>query len=84
MIPIKELDIKYSRGSAPGGQNVNKSATKVEARFKLDTATWLSSETKVVLREKWAGQLTKDGYFVVKSDRTRSQLLNQVTKKSRL
>lgn len=25
----------------------------------------------------WANQLTKDGYIVVKSDRTRSQLLNQ-------
>ena len=79
VIPIKELDITYTRGSAPGGQNVNKSATKVEARFKLDTATWLGSETKGILRQKWAGQLTKEGYFVVKSDRTRSQFLNQVS-----
>jgi len=77
IIPVKELDIKYSGSSAPGGQNVNKSATKVEARFKLDSATWLSDETKEILIEKWQGQLTKDGYFVVKSERTRSQILNQ-------
>ena len=78
VIPVKELDIRYSGSSAPGGQNVNKSATKVEARFNLESASWLSAETKDVLKEKWEGQLTKDGYFVVKSERTRSQLLNQV------
>ena len=62
-----------------GGQNVNKSSTKVEAKFNLDNATWLNKDTKAILREKWKGQLTKDGFFVVKSERTRSQLLNQVS-----
>ena len=78
IIPIKELDLTYSGSSAPGGQNVNKNSTKVEARFKLETASWLSNEAKDILKEKWTGQLTKDGYFVVKSERTRSRHLNQV------
>ena len=78
VIPIKEIDLTYSGSSSPGGQNVNKSSTKVEARFKLDSATWLNAETKDILKEKWKGQLTKEGYFVVKSERTRSQQLNQV------
>ena len=78
IIPIKELDLTYSGSSAPGGQNVNKNSTKVEARFKLETASWLSKEAKDILKEKWTGQLTKDGYFVVKSERTRSRHLNQV------
>ena len=78
VIPIKEIDLTYSGSSSPGGQNVNKSSTKVEARFKLDSATWLNKETKDILKEKWKGQLTKEGYFVVKSERTRSQQLNQV------
>jgi len=77
VIPIKEIDLTYSGSSSPGGQNVNKSSTKVEARFKLDSATWLNTETKDILKEKWKGQLTKEGYFVVKSERTRSQQLNQ-------
>lgn len=79
VIPVKELEITYTGSSAPGGQNVNKSSTKVEARFNLDNATWLNKDTKAILREKWKGQLTKDGFFVVKSERTRSQLLNQVS-----
>ena len=78
VIPVKEIDLTYSGSSSPGGQNVNKSATKVEARFKLDSASWLNAETKDILKEKWKGQLTKEGYFVVKSERTRSQQLNQV------
>jgi len=77
VIPVKEIDLTYSGSSSPGGQNVNKSATKVEARFKLDSASWLNTETKDILKEKWKGQLTKEGYFVVKSERTRSQQLNQ-------
>ena len=79
VIPVKELEITYTGSSAPGGQNVNKSSTKVEARFNLENATWLNKDTKDILREKWKGQLTKDGFFVVKSERTRSQLLNQVS-----
>lgn len=78
IIPVKDITITYTGSSAPGGQNVNKIATKVDARFKLETANWLSDEMKGILREKWKGQLTKEGYFVVKSERTRSQLLNQV------
>jgi len=77
VIPVKEIDLTYSGSSSPGGQNINKSATKVEARFKLDSASWLNTETKDILKEKWKGQLTKEGYFVVKSERTRSQQLNQ-------
>merc|ERR1712223_2126942 len=60
VIPIKELELTYTKSSAPGGQNVNKVATKVEARFKLKKATWLNNDTKTILEEKWKNQLTKD------------------------
>ena len=32
-IPVKDLKITYSASSGPGGQNVNKVATKVDLRF---------------------------------------------------
>ena len=78
VIPIKELELTYTKSSAPGGQNVNKIATKVEARFNLEKAKWLNNDIKSILEEKWKNQLTKEGYFVVTSERTRSQQLNQV------
>jgi peptidyl-tRNA hydrolase ICT1 len=76
-IPINELKIKYSLSSGPGGQNVNKVATKVDIRFHISSANWLSKHVKETLLEKYSNQLTKDGWMVVKSDRTRSQTLNQ-------
>lgn len=46
-------------------------------RFHLDSATWLSDEVKSKVHERIGKQLTKDGFLVVKSDRTRSQTMNQ-------
>ncbi|KAJ8931191.1 hypothetical protein NQ314_015933 [Rhamnusium bicolor] len=68
-IPIEELDITFSRSSGPGGQNVNKVNTKVDVRFHLQSAKWLSDEIKEKLSEK-------EGYLIYKSDLTRSQQLN--------
>ncbi|KAK6633336.1 hypothetical protein RUM44_003938 [Polyplax serrata] len=75
-IPIKELNIKSTAASGPGGQFVNKTETKVDVRFQVDKAGWLSKATKDKLKEKYYTRINKDGYFVVKSEKTRSKLLN--------
>jgi len=85
-IPVSELEIRATSGaSGPGGQNVNKSPTKVEIRFNLQKASWLTDSMKKVLTDKWSrSQLTKEGDFVVKSDRTRSMQLNQADAMAKL
>lgn len=45
-IPVEELDITYSTSSGPGGQNVNKVNTKVDLRFKVESAQWLNEEIR--------------------------------------
>ena len=45
-------------------------------RFNVDTATWLSEETKGKIRKHLGREMTKDGLLVVKSDRTESKTLN--------
>ncbi|MCL4143207.1 UNVERIFIED_CONTAM: hypothetical protein GTU68_048372, partial [Idotea baltica] len=42
----------------------------------LQKAKWLPDEIKAGLEEKHKTSITKEGYFIVKSDRTRSQQLN--------
>jgi len=76
-IPVNELKITYSSSSGPGGQNVNKLATKVDVRLHLDTSEWLSDQEKVLLKEKLSNLITKDGWILVKSDKTRSQSANE-------
>ncbi|CAM1324728.1 Uncharacterised protein g8758 [Pycnogonum litorale] len=76
-IPIGKLKITYSRGSGPGGQHVNKVNTKVDVRFHVASAEWIPQKLRLKLIEKHKNTITKDGILFVKSDKTRSQLLNQ-------
>jgi len=76
-IPVEELEITASRSSGPGGQNVNKVNSKVEIRFHLESATWLPDRVKAKLAENEQGRITKHGYFVIRSEATRKQLMNQ-------
>jgi len=76
-IPIKDVKITFSTSSGPGGQNVNKVATKVDIRVHVDSVSWLSKEEKYKVSEKLKTFINKDGWLVLKSDKTRSQTLNQ-------
>ncbi|XP_022201785.2 peptidyl-tRNA hydrolase ICT1, mitochondrial [Nilaparvata lugens] len=75
-IPLDKISITYSRSGAPGGQNVNKVNTKVDIRFHVDSAEWISKETRDRIKEKNQMKINKDGYLIVKSERTRYQQLN--------
>ena len=76
-IPIEKLQIKHNTCSKPGGQHVNKTQTGVEIRFHVDTSEWIPKWIREKIKEKHVNRLTKDGYFVVKSEKTRKALLNQ-------
>ncbi|XP_003705584.1 large ribosomal subunit protein mL62 [Megachile rotundata] len=75
-IPMNELQIRYSRSSGPGGQHVNCTNSKVNVRFHVVSAKWLSDEIKEKLLKLHHNRITKDGYLVIKSEITKSQQLN--------
>lgn len=41
-----KLQITYSRSTGPGGQNVDKVNTKVDLRFHVASAEWISQDIK--------------------------------------
>lgn len=75
-IPVDKLDITYSASSGPGGQNVNKVHTKCDVRFKVEDVSWLPAATKNKILTEYHNRLTKDGYYVVRSDLTRFRHMN--------
>ncbi|KDR13002.1 peptidyl-tRNA hydrolase ICT1, mitochondrial [Zootermopsis nevadensis] len=75
-IPIDKLHITYSSSSGPGGQNVNMVNTKVDLRFHVASADWISKDIRDNILEQHKSRITKEGFLVFRSDKTRFQHLN--------
>jgi peptidyl-tRNA hydrolase ICT1 len=76
-IPMEKIEMAFSRSSGAGGQNVNKLNTKVEIRFKLDSAEWLSEDVKKRISELYANKINKEGEFILTSQEHRTQEMNR-------
>lgn len=76
-IPMRELTFKAVCGSGPGGQNVNKVATKVVLSFDVANSPSLSRWQKERIIEKLAGRMDKDGVLKIASSSERSQRINK-------
>jgi ribosome-associated protein len=74
---LPEITFQTSRASGPGGQNVNKTESRVELRFHLQNSQLLSEHQKQLLLEKLAPRLTADGYLLLVAQDDRSQLRNK-------
>ena len=83
-IPAADLTWFAVRSGGPGGQNVNKVASKVDLRFDLDGTTALRPEVKARLRRIAQGRLDKDGRVQIISSVTRDQSRNLEDARQRL
>jgi ribosome-associated protein len=75
-LPAAELSWVAVRSSGPGGQNVNKVATKVELRFDLEGSAQLTESVRARLRAIARNRLDAEGRIVISSQLTRSQERN--------
>ncbi|HEY2410528.1 MAG TPA: alternative ribosome rescue aminoacyl-tRNA hydrolase ArfB [Polyangiaceae bacterium] len=75
VIPAAEIRFRAVRASGPGGQNVNKVASKVELRFAFEHCVALPVVAKTRIREQ-ASRLDADGCLLITSQLTRNQLVN--------
>ncbi len=75
-IPTSELAFRYSRSSGPGGQNVNKVATKVTLLFDVRSSPSLTGEQRARIEERLGRRISKDGVLHLSSDRHRTRGAN--------
>lgn len=76
-IPEWELEFSAARSSGPGGQNVNKTETKVVLKFNVSESKTLDSDQKRTIIEKLAGNVNKEGELVISEQSSRSQWTNR-------
>lgn len=74
---ISELSFKAIRSSGPGGQHVNKTASKVEVSFSLENSEALSEIEKERLRTKLSTKISSEGIIMLQCGETRSQHRNK-------
>lgn len=85
-VAIDEAEIRFaaSRAGGPGGQNVNKVATRVTLLFDVAGATGLSAEQKARIRARLATRMSRAGVLRVVCQRHRSQAANRQEAQARL
>ena len=72
-----ELVFKTSRSSGPGGQNVNKTNTRVTLFFDVVNCRWLSDTQKQHIRARLAKRADVNGVIRVVSQKFRTQQANR-------
>ncbi len=73
----KEFQFKTSRSGGPGGQNVNKTETKVELIFDVQHSSLLSVHEKELVVKNLASRIADDGMLHLSRSTERSQLGNK-------
>jgi ribosome-associated protein len=75
-IPESELEISFSRSSGPGGQNVNKTATKATLHWDALRSPSLPGDVRERFLRAYASRLTREGQVVLHAQRHRDQARN--------
>ncbi len=76
IVPAEAMEMRAVRASGPGGQNVNKVASRVELRIDLERIRGIDPESRRRLVNLIRGRLDSAGRLLVTSQRTRDQHRN--------
>ncbi len=77
VVPEAALETKAVRASGPGGQNVNKLATKIQMRVDLDRILGFEGDDLARVRSFLKSRLDAEGRLLVMSQETRDQARNR-------
>lgn len=73
----KEVVYRFSRSAGPGGQNVNKLATKVDLSFDVLLTALFDAKQKELIFRKLANRINKNGVLKIQSQKGRTQSKNK-------
>ena len=76
-IPEDEFEWSFARSSGPGGQNVNKVASKAVLRWNVATSPSLPDDVRSRLQAQQRRKVTVEGDFILTSQRYRDQERNK-------
>ena len=76
-IPLREIRFVYGTSTGPGGQHVNRVATKATLLFDLNRTTTLTNSHRRRLDIVLATRINKEGVLRVSSSKYRSQKANR-------
>ena len=84
IIPADELQYTFARSSGPGGQNVNKSNTKVVLRWNVARSRALPGDVRGRFLERFGARINARGEVLIASDQHREQGTNRRACQERL
>jgi len=76
VVPADAMEVTAVRSPGPGGQNVNKVASKIQLRVDLDRIQGLDPGARARLGALVRTRLDAEGKLLLTSSRTRDQLVN--------
>ena len=84
VIPWYEVVVRTTRSSGAGGQHINKTESRVELVWNVQTSQALTEEQRTRILARLAGKLTSEGELRVVASDTRSQYQNRELAQARL
>ena len=83
-IPEAELRVRRTHSGGPGGQNVNKVATRIELEFDVAASRVLTPAQKQRILDRLAGRASAAGVLRIVSQSERTQSRNEAEARARL